>query len=92
MDFSKYFDWAATTPSDQEILQESLNEACANFANPSANHSEGKKARDIFEKARADCAKAIGVKPEEVYFTSGGTESDQIPLLALLSREADSEG
>ncbi|MBR4449503.1 MAG: cysteine desulfurase [Treponema sp.] len=92
MDFSKYFDWAATTPSDEEILQDSLREACANFANPSANHSEGKKARDIFEKARAECASAIGVKAEEVYFTSGGTESDQIPLLALLNREPDSEG
>lgn len=92
MDISKYFDWAATSPADPEILTQALQESLEAGANPSAVHSEGQKARLSFENARALAAKVIGVKPEEVFFTSGGTESDHIPLLSLLNREADSQG
>lgn len=92
MNISRYFDWAATAPSDQQILTESLQEALECMGNPSAMHSEGQKARKAFENARALAAKVLGVKTEQVYFTSGGTESDHIPLLSLLNREPDSGG
>lgn len=92
MDISKYFDWAATAPQDQQILTESLQEALECMGNPSAMHSEGQKARKAFENARALSAKVLGVRPEQVYFTSGGTESDHIPLLSLMNREMDSKG
>src|SRR5574344_185827 len=81
-----YFDWAATSPADTEILQRALETSLACFGNPSSVHALGIEARTVFEHARADCASALGVKPNTIYFTSGGTESDHIPLLALLER------
>lgn len=80
-----YFDWAATSPEDSEILHEALDIAIKCFGNPSSTHAAGKEARAVFEEARKRAAKAIGVKPEQVFFTSGGTESDHIPLLSVLT-------
>ncbi len=81
-----YFDWAATSPADEDILKESLEETLECWGNPSSTHTVGKKARELFETARTRAAKALGVKPETIYFTSGGTESDQIPLLSVLAK------
>ena len=81
-----YFDWAATSPADEDILKESLEETLECWGNPSSTHAVGKKARELFEAARTRAATALGVKPETIYFTSGGTESDQIPLLAVLAK------
>lgn len=86
MEKEHYFDWAATSPADEDILKESLEESLECWGNPSSTHAVGKKARELFENARARAAAALGVKPECVYFTSGGTESDQIPLLSVLSK------
>lgn len=86
MEKEHYFDWAATSPADEDILKESLNETLECWGNPSSTHAVGKKARELFESARARAARALGVKPETIYFTSGGTESDQIPLLAVLAK------
>ena len=86
MEKEHYFDWAATSPADEDILKESLNETLECWGNPSSTHSVGKKARELFESARNRAAKALGVKAENIYFTSGGTESDQIPLLAVLAK------
>ena len=81
-----YFDWAATSPADEDILKEALNETLECWGNPSSTHTVGKQARELFEGARERAAKALGVKPETIYFTSGGTESDQIPLMAVLAK------
>ena len=86
MEKEHYFDWAATSPADEDILKESLNETLECWGNPSSTHSVGKKARELFESARNRAAAALGVKAENIYFTSGGTESDQIPLLAVLAK------
>ncbi len=86
IDFIHYFDWAATAPSDEDILRESLDASFGSFANPSSEHVEGKFARRAFEGARQRAAAAMGVKPEQIFFTSGGTESDQIALLSMLTR------
>lgn len=83
-----YFDWAATSPVDEDILRESMEEAFECWGNPSSSHTVGKQAHELFENARKRAADAIGVKPENIYFTSGGTESDQIPMLAQLSKPA----
>ena len=80
-DYEHYFDWAATTPPDQDILRDSLEITMKNWGNPSSVHQIGKKAKTVLEEARTNAAKALDVKPENIYFTSGGTESDQIPLL-----------
>lgn len=87
-DIEHYFDWAATSPVDENILKESLEESFEDWANPSSSHALGKKARELLENARKRAAKAMNVEPENIYFTSGGTESDQIPLLSVLNKPA----
>ncbi len=86
MEKEHYFDWAATSPADEDILKEALLESLECWGNPSSTHEVGKKARQLFEEARGRAATALGVKPETIYFTSGGTESDQIPLLSVLAK------
>lgn len=86
MEKEHYFDWAATSPADEDILREALEESLTKWGNPSSSHEVGKKARELLEEARGRAATALGVKPECIYFTSGGTESDQIPLLSVLAK------
>lgn len=81
-----YFDWAATAIPDQDILEVALKKSLAAWANPSSVHAAGKEARSALEKARSDCAAVLGVQTKQLVFTSGGTESDHIPLLAILNR------
>ena len=81
-----YFDWAATAIPDQDILEAALKESLAAWANPSSVHAAGKEARAALEEARANCAKVLGVQAKQLFFTSGGTESDHIPLLSILNR------
>jgi len=80
-----YFDWAATAPSDEKILRASLEIALQYDGNPSATHKIGSSARKILEEARASCAKTLGASTNQIIFTSGGTESDHIPLLSVLN-------
>lgn len=86
LDKDHYFDWAATSPADEDILKEALELTLENWGNPSSVHNIGKKAKTVFEEARIRAAKALNVKPETIYFTSGGTESDHIPLLSVMSK------
>lgn len=77
-----YLDYAAATPLDPKIKQ-AMDEASNLFANPSASYSLGREARDQLESARHEVAKTLGAKRTEVYFTSGGTESDNLAILGL---------
>ena len=87
MDYkSHYFDWAATSPADEDILKQAVELTLTDWGNPSSTHTVGKNARTLLEQARERAAKALGVPAGTVYFTSGGTESDQIPLLAQLAK------
>ena len=83
-----YFDWAATSPADEDILKQAVELTLKDWGNPSSSHQVGKAARTLLESARERAAKALGVPAGTVYFTSGGTESDQIPLLAQLCKPA----
>ena len=71
-----YADHAATTPLLPEALEAMLPWLKDGFGNPSSLHSFGRKARKAVEAARATIAKCINAAPEEIFFTSGGTESD----------------
>ena len=86
MEVSKYFDYAATSLPDKEILEKALAMCLEYSGNPSSVHQEGIKAKNLLEEMRSRCAKVLGVKAENLYFTSGGTESDHIPFLSLLNR------
>ena len=83
-----YFDWAATSPVDEDILKQAVELTLKDWGNPSSSHQVGKNARTLLEQARDRAAKALGVPSGTIYFTSGGTESDQIPLLAQLCKPA----
>lgn len=83
---SLYFDYAATAPVNAEILDKILsdNEPEILFGNPSSTHVNGMLAREIFEQARTDIAETLGCQNNEIYFTSGGTESDNIALKGIM--------
>ena len=81
-----YLDWAATAIPESEAA---IPEYSA-FGNPSSPHLEGRNAREALEKARSRCAKVLGVPPETLYFTSGGTESNALALHSLLLRTGSS--
>lgn len=85
-----YFDHAATTPVDPDVLKEMLPYFSGEFGNPSSIHFWGQKAEAALEDARALCARHLNTRPESVIFTSGGTESDNLALrgTALLRRKA----
>lgn len=90
MNSEHYFDWAATAPCDEKILRDSLEIAVRYDANPSSVHGKGKEARRILESARESCARSLGAAPDQIFFTSGGTEGDHIPLLSVLNTGARS--
>lgn len=71
-----YMDHAATTFTKLEVAESMLPFLKENFGNPSSLYSIGREGKEAIEAAREQLAKALGAKPGEVYFTSGGTESD----------------
>ena len=71
-----YFDHSATTPVNPSVLN-LINKVQKEFyANPSSVHTAGKKAKAIIEVSRTKIASAINANPEQIIFTSGGTESN----------------
>jgi cysteine desulfurase len=75
-----YLDYAATTPIRPEVFQAMEPYLTKEFGNPSSIHHFGKQARIAIEEAREKIAKALGAKNEEIIFTSGGTESNNMAL------------
>ena len=71
-----YLDNSATTYTDKEVLQKMLPYFSEVYGNGSSQHFFGREALVAIDEAREKVAKAIGAKPTEIYFTSGGTESD----------------
>ncbi|MEM2914876.1 MAG: cysteine desulfurase NifS [Candidatus Bathyarchaeia archaeon] len=75
-----YLDYAATTPTDPQVVEAMLPYFSEKFGNPSSLHAFGQEAKVAIEKARDQVARVIGAKPEEIVFTSGGTEADNFAL------------
>lgn len=75
-----YFDNAATTPLDAEVLEAMLPILRNEFGNPSSTHAHGRSVRTLIEDARKRVAKIVNVTPSEIFFTSGGTEADNMAL------------
>ncbi|AKB22342.1 Cysteine desulfurase [Methanosarcina sp. WH1] len=69
-------DHAATTFTKQEVVETMLPFLKENYGNPSSLYSIGREGREALETSREKLSKALGARPEEIYFTSGGTESD----------------
>ena len=79
----RYFDHAATTPVKEEVLKEMLPYFCMQYGNASSIYSIGRRSRKAVENAREKVAKAINCKPKEIYFTSCGSESDNLALKGI---------
>ena len=82
-----YFDNAATTAVEPEVVETMLPYFTEAFGNASSPHGYGRSARKEMEKARDQVASLIGAQPEEIIFTSGGTESDNLALFGVLEAQ-----
>ena len=76
-----YLDHAATTPVRPEVLEAMLPFYGARFGNPSSTHRWGRDARTALDEAREKVASCLGAQPDEICFTSGGTEADNFAIL-----------
>ena len=82
-----YLDWNATTPLRPEA-KAAMAAAWDITGNPSSVHTEGRQARRLVEDARAAVAAAVGARPQNVVFSSGGTEANALALTPGLRRGA----
>ena len=90
---STYFDYAATTPVDPRVLESMIPYFTENFGNANSLYAIGRDAYRTVEAAREQVAALIGAeRPDEVIFTSGGTESDNTALVGILTRIAPDGG
>ncbi len=80
-----YFDNAATTRMDEKVLAAMLPFFNEEFGNPSSIHGFGRKTRTAIENARKSIAKSLNVTPAEIFFTSGGTEADNMAIVQTIA-------
>lgn len=76
-----YFDNAATTPLEPEVIKVMTDAMQENFGNPSSIHAHGRQVKTIVEKARKTVAGLLKASPSEIFFTSGGTEADNMAIV-----------
>jgi cysteine desulfurase len=78
-----YFDNSATTKLDEEVLKEMLPYFEKSYGNPSSIYKLGRESKKAVEDARDSVAKVLNAKPEEIYFTAGGSESDNTAIKGI---------
>ncbi len=78
-----YMDYAATTPADPRVVEAMLPFFTEKFGNSAALYSVGQEAEQVLEDCRRKVARLLGAKPSEIFFTSGGTESDNLALKGM---------
>ena len=85
-----YADYAASTPLDKKVLKAMLPYLSndLNFGNPSSVHSFGRKAKDAVQDSRKNIAQILKVQSDEIIFTSGGTESDNLAIFGSIKSSA----
>ncbi|MGQ9680704.1 MAG: cysteine desulfurase family protein [Candidatus Bathyarchaeia archaeon] len=81
-----YMDYASGSPVDERVLEEMMPYFLEYFGNPSSFHSHGFKALDAIKSARIRVGGLIGAQPEEIVFTSGATESNNLALIGAAAR------
>src|SRR5262245_7466056 len=87
-----YFDHNATSPPRPEVLEAVERAQRDFFGNPSSQHSLGRKARALLEECRERLGIALGVRPTELIFTSGGTEGNRLSIEGALEPWGDAPG
>ena len=78
-----YFDNAATTRVAKEAADAVYNAMVCGYGNPSSLHRMGKSAEDLLEESRKTISSTVYGTPDEIYFTSGGTESDNMAIIGF---------
>ncbi len=79
-----YLDHAAACPLDRSVVETMRKTSAENFGNPSSLHKEGVSARRTLEEARKNIAAAIFAKPDEIIFTGGGTEANNLAIFGVV--------
>ncbi|WP_312135437.1 cysteine desulfurase family protein [Sphingobacterium sp.] len=79
-----YFDNAATTALDKAVIDVMVQTMNDNFGNPSSIHAHGRETKTIVERARRTVAKLLNASPAEIFFTSGGTEADNMAIVRAI--------
>ena len=79
----RYFDHSATTPVDERVLQAMIPYFADSFGNPSSSYSLGKENKEAISIARFKIASILNAKVNEIYFTSCGSESDNMILKGI---------
>lgn len=87
-----YLDYNATTPIAPSVQQALLPFLAEHFGNPSSNHALGRAAHEALEDARGHVANLLGCDPDEIVFTGGGTESNNLALLGVAFRRGRAAG
>src|SRR5690606_8785414 len=83
-----YLDHSATTPVDQRVVEAMVPYLTETFGNASSIHHYGQQARGAVDKARHRVATLINARPNEIVFTSGGTESNNLAIRGLIEARA----
>ncbi|EDX68468.1 cysteine desulfurase [Bacillus cereus] len=78
-----YLDHAATSPTHPEVVEKMIPYMTETFGNPSSIHFYGRQTRHAVDEARRACARSIHASPNEIIFTSGGTEADNLALIGV---------
>ena len=78
-----YLDHAATSPTHPEVVEKMIPYMTEIFGNPSSIHFYGRQTRHAVDEARRVCARSIHANPNEIIFTSGGTEADNLALIGV---------
>lgn len=86
-----YFDYNATTPPSEAVVAV-VADSLSHFWNPSSNHRQATENKQRTAQARAHTAALIGAKPEQVFYTSGGTEANNWAIKSVASQFADTRG
>ena len=81
-----YLDYAASTPVNEEVLNTYNKLTKEYYANPNSNHKLGKKSKELIDKYTKDIALKLGVLPEELIYTSGATESNNLAIKGVCER------
>jgi len=79
-----YLDYCATTPVHSSVREKMSRALDWDFGNPSSMHWAGKDSKQLMAQARMDVAEGIGCRPDEIIFTSGATEADNLALFGIL--------
>lgn len=81
-----YLDYAASTPVDEDVLENFIEITKKEYANPNSNHDLGLNAKKMIDEATSNIANLLNVAPEEIIYTSGATESNNLAIRGIAER------